>query len=125
MGMDEQDNFDPLVQSSTKSRRYRPWIGAHIGHSNELHQEYGKKYGPVVLKVIYGGPAYHGRFRENDTLLKVDNIFVGNADEFLRCIRSHSVGETISVLIRRNNEELTVKIEIGTDGLFEVGSPGA
>ena len=122
--MDEQDNFDPLVQSSTKSRRNRPWIGAHIGLSNELHQEYGKKYGPVVLKVIYGGPAYLGGLRQNDTLLKVDNKFVGNAEEFLRCLRNHSVGETISVLIRLNNEEQAVRIEIGTDGFFEVENPG-
>lgn len=122
--MDEQDNFDPLVQSSTKARRYRPWIGAHIGFSNELYQEYGKKYGPVVLKVIHGGPAYLGGLRQNDTLLKFDNKFVGNAEEFLRCLRNHSVGETISVLIRRNNEEQTVKIEIGTDGFFEVENPG-
>lgn len=113
--MDEQTNFDPLVLSSMRSRRSRPWIGVHLTTANSLCSEYGKGSGPVISKLTPGGPAARAGLLTKDIVLKVDDEFVDAPEKFTKYLWNRSVGETISVLVMRGRQEQIFQIEIGSE----------
>jgi membrane-associated protease RseP (regulator of RpoE activity) len=111
--MNEQTDFAPEAPKSKNG--LRPWIGVHLGVANSLQQEYGKQYGPSVLKVMQFSPAARAGLEANDVLLSINGTRVDSPEDFLHCLRTHSVGTTISILVRRGDVEQVVEVEIGSD----------
>lgn len=89
-----------------------PVIGALIdmgyaGDGARIAQNSGQ--GPGIVS---GGPADKAGLKAGDVITKIDGKRIQNAEALLVDIKSHQVGQTISVTYRRGGTEHTVKVKL-------------
>jgi serine protease Do len=69
--------------------------------------------GCVIASVTAGSPAEKAGLKANDLILKVDSREVPTRADLQKLLQSHKAGDQVTVEIRRGEETLTLKIEIG------------
>jgi S1-C subfamily serine protease len=68
-----------------------------------------------VLKALdQSGPAYQAGLRVGDATLMLDDVPVRDASDLLRRLGDYPPGATVSLIVRRNGREQTVKATLGT-----------
>ena len=72
----------------------------------------GAKISERPGSVVVGGPAAKVGLMSGDVILKIDGVAINSSDELIVAIRSHDVGDVISVTYTRNGKVSTVKITL-------------
>ena len=72
----------------------------------------GAKISERPGSVVVGGPAAKVGLMSGDVILKIDGVAINSSDELIVAIRSHVVGDVISVTYTRNGKVSTVKITL-------------
>ncbi len=72
----------------------------------------GAKVSDRSGSVVVGGPAAKAGMLAGDVIIKMDGVAIHSSDELIVAIRSHDVGDVISVTYTRNGKESTVKITL-------------
>ena len=72
----------------------------------------GAKISELSGSVVVGGPAAKVGLIPGDVILKIDGVAINSSDELVVAIRSHDVGDVISVTYTRNGKVSTVKITL-------------
>lgn len=72
----------------------------------------GAKISERTGSVVVGGPAAKVGLIPGDVILKIDGVAINSSDELIIAIRSHDVGDVISVTYTRNGKVSTVKITL-------------
>jgi serine protease DegQ len=87
----------------------------------QLADRYGfdTNSGILVLTVEPGGPADTAGIRPGDVIVQVNGDNVDEIGELLSVIRSSDPGDTIALTVRRDGQEDTIDVELGT---IEVGT---
>ncbi|HMA47912.1 MAG TPA: PDZ domain-containing protein, partial [Frankiaceae bacterium] len=65
--------------------------------------------GAVVRSVVPGGPADRAGLRAGDVIDAVDGRRVGGVDELVVAVRSHAIGEMVTVSYQRDGSERTAQ----------------
>ena len=86
-------------------------IGVTVANlqSRELAQEYGFDTPGVYVSAISSINAQEAGFRIGDRIAKADGRKISDYDDLSAVLKSHSPGDTISVVVERNNEKVTLK----------------
>ena len=101
-----------------------PWVGlVNIqANSGGLAKYLGLRtdQGVVVIVVREGSPADGAGLEPGDVILKVDGQAVSTPEQGQERIRSHRIGDTISLTIQRGDQQQEMKIKAGTipDGYY-------
>ncbi|WP_043933440.1 SepM family pheromone-processing serine protease [Bacillus sp. EB01] len=69
--------------------------------------------GVYVMEVVPGMPA-EGKLEVGDRLLKVDGKTLKSRDEFMKYLAEKKAGESIELVLTRNNKERTVSVDLKT-----------
>jgi putative serine protease PepD len=72
----------------------------------------GAKISELAGSVVVGGPAAKVGLIPGDVILKIDGVAINSSDELVVAIRSHDVGDVISVTYTRDGKVSTVKITL-------------
>jgi S1-C subfamily serine protease len=110
-----------------------PWLGAAgIDMTYEIAAAMGTDftYGWLIVQVTDGGPADEADLRGGtqqiliagqwvtiggDIIIAIDNTRITNIDDLSTYLEEHSLpGQRINITIVRNNQEMTVELELGT-----------
>src|SRR5262245_37138281 len=67
--------------------------------------------GVLVSKVFAGTAAAEAGLRENDRLLTVDSMWTDSEEDCLRAAATVEPGVSVAVVIRRDNQDLTLQIQ--------------
>ncbi|MEK6728268.1 MAG: Do family serine endopeptidase, partial [Candidatus Omnitrophota bacterium] len=92
------------------------WIGVTVQNLTEDLVKYlglHDKNGVLVSKVIEGGPAQKGGFKESDVIRQFDNKAVNNVRELLNVVAKTEIGKKAKVALVREKKELTLEVQIG------------
>ena len=115
--MTDEMNFEPKGEKADRSGK--PWIGVRLQEAPVFNQPYTfarrQVNGPQILRVTAQGPADLGGIKSGDMLLRIGDIPVETPDDVTECLHNCSIGDVVAILVRRNNEELTLKVQIGSD----------
>jgi putative serine protease PepD len=76
----------------------------------------GAKVAEGSSGVRAGGPAARAGIRPGDIILKIDNVMVANSQEAIIAVRSHNIGDQITVLISRGGKKLTFTLRLASSG---------
>jgi len=104
-----------LPQLIEKGKVTRAWLGIYIKDiTPDLAGYFGVKAGEGVLvnDVVKGSPA-EGILKRGDVILSVDGKLVHNTDELQQAVMFRKVGETITLGIMRQRQQMTVKVKLG------------
>lgn len=104
-----KDNLDDLINQGkiTHEKSTVPWLGIYMQDVNEDMTEYFKlpfKTGVYVGRVVEGSPADKAGLLPQDIITQVNQKPVKSGDELADMIQKMKIGETISLLVWRNNQ---------------------
>ena len=94
----------------------RGWLGVHIQTvTDEIAETLGLKdaRGALVASVIKDGPAESGKIRAGDVILQFDGKDVTQMRRLPRIVAETPVGETVDVVLWRDNKRISVKVKVG------------
>lgn len=99
-------------------RASHPFMG--VGTAT-IDPNYAKQYGlPVtsgalVQSVTTGSPADNAGMKRGDVIVDIGGTSVKSVEDVFTAVRSHKVGETVDVKIVRGEQNLTLKVTLGSD----------
>ena len=85
-----------------------PWIGASVQNLESLLSNYlniEQNGGVLINKVYSESPAAKSGLRSGDVVVSIDQKSVSSQDDYRALLKEASVGETLLVTYRRNDEE--------------------
>lgn len=86
-------------------------IGVTVANisTKELAQQYGFDKTGVYINAISSINAQEAGFQIGDRIAKADGKKISDYDDLTAVLAEHSPGDTISVVVERNNEKITLK----------------
>jgi len=85
---------------------------AYLGVSTGDAQE--PVAGAAVGQVRPAGPAAEGGVRAHDVVIAIDNTEVDDSETLTSALAAHQPGDTITLVVIRDGEELELEVELGT-----------
>ena len=97
---------DQLIKSGVATH---PIMGLSLDSS---YLGNGAKVADAPDSILAGGPAAKAGIQPGDVITSFDGQAVGNSDELIVAVRSHNVGDTVSVKFDRNGTSHEVKLKL-------------
>ena len=92
----------------------RPSLGIEVESISKVYQQYWQLPGGLLLTDVYkNAHAEQLGLQEGDILLALDGVPVSNRNELYAILYNHNVGDSVIAVIRRDNQQFTVKLTIG------------
>ena len=85
-----------------------PYVGIELDSANDLE---GK--GARILTIDEDSPADHGGLAVGDVIVSLNDQQVTSDKELIRLVQQLAPGDTMSLLVRRDEEEMSYTIELG------------
>ncbi len=99
-----RNNAEVNVRLTLAARRVTPYLGVSVLMQDE----------PIINLVANRSPASEAGLQVNDVLLTVDDVRFSNTNELASLLAKKEPGDVVTVAIRRNNENLKIKVKLGT-----------
>jgi putative serine protease PepD len=72
----------------------------------------GAKIADLTNSILPGGPAAMAGLRSGDIILAIDGVDIATADDLIVAIRSHSIGDNITLKYQRGSVTKTVQLTL-------------
>ena len=95
-----------------------PYLGITLTTVNALNARQNGlpvEYGAYVNEVTEGGPAAEAGIQAGDIITALNGEEVTSADGLIIALREHEVGEDVTLTVVRGDEQLDVKVTLGSD----------
>ena len=106
---------DKIISGETVTHAYIGLTMQTVNAQNSFRHNLGTDQGAYVVEVAEGGPAEAAGIQAGDVITKIGDDDISSADEAILAVRSHSVGETVSVTVMRGSEEMSFDVTLGSD----------
>ena len=88
----------------------KPAIGIMIQDvSKENAQLYGFESEGVYIAQVNGKNAEEAGFKQGDKVISIDGNKVKSSSDFISRVREHKIGDTVSVVVSRDGQEIEIK----------------
>src|SRR3954451_2519034 len=92
------------------------FLGVRYGTlTPEIAQQYAihSDHGLIVLDVQSGTPADQAGIKPGDVIVSVDGQQMNQVEDLIAALHKHAPGDTIPIVIERNNNQQTVQVTLG------------
>jgi S1-C subfamily serine protease len=89
----------------------RPWLGVRVAT--------GTDRGVSVERVIPGGPADRAGLKQGDAIIRVDKTRVEAPADLQAAVAGYRPGETINLVVYRDDSRQRIKVALGAFGIWE------
>ena len=86
-----------------------------VNAQNAAANNLSSNYGAYVAEVADGGPAEAAGLEVGDIAISIGGERIESADAAVLAIRTHSIGETVTVTVMRGDEKLDFEVTLGSD----------
>ncbi len=98
---------------NTKQKEGTPAVGVIIRYvSEENAQYYGLDAAGVYIAQITGQNAKNAGFQEGDRVVSFNGKEVTNTNDFISMVRKCKIGDTVTVIVSRNGQQIEIKTEL-------------
>lgn len=73
--------------------------------------------GVYIMQVFEGGAAEKAGLQQRDRILSVDNKEIETSSDVKEIVQSHKVGDTIEIVVERDNKELKFEVTLQSESL--------
>ena len=86
-----------------------------VNAQNAATNKLSVSQGAYVVSVTEGSPAAAAGIEKGDIITGFDSTAITSADGMILAVRSHNIGDTVTVKFMRGNEEKTASVTLGSD----------
>ena len=101
-----------ILETGEAKRAYAGVSYLAIDAATAVENDLDSTFGAYVSNVIKGSPAEKAGIKEDDIILAVDGIKIGASTSLGTLLGEHSIGDTITLTILRDNERITVQLTL-------------
>jgi hypothetical protein len=105
----KKPDFTKVVESTEKRRETGP-VKVYVGTIPDFSSN---EEGYKISGVKEGSPADKGGMKAGDLMIKFGGKEIKNIYDYTAALGEHKPGEEVEVLVKRNNDTLTVKVILG------------
>ena len=99
--------------SSENASNETPAVGIVISEVSEDNaQYYGLESAGVYIAQVTGANALKAGFQEGDRIVSFNGQEISTSNEFITLVRKCKVGDTVSVVVSRNGQQMEIKTEL-------------
>lgn len=106
---------DKIIAGEDVTHAYIGLTMQTVTPQNAFRNSLSVDEGAYVVEVTEGGPAAEAGIQEGDVITAIGDTKITSADAAILAVRSHSIGETVSVTVMRGSEEKTLDVTLGSD----------
>ncbi|MGF7235938.1 MAG: trypsin-like peptidase domain-containing protein [Frankia sp.] len=89
-----------------------PYIGVSASTAGDVNAQTGDGTGAEVQQLVDGGPAAKAGLTKGDIITKVDERTITSVNGLIAAVRSHNIGDTISITYLRDGQAHVVKVKL-------------
>ena len=86
-----------------------------VNSQNSATNKLSVSQGAYVISVTEGSPAAAAGIEKGDIITGFDGSAITSADGMILAVRSHNIGDTVTVKFMRGSEEKTASVTLGSD----------
>ncbi len=99
-----------IETGASPEKKATPAVGIVISDVSEDNaQYYGLEEAGVYVAQVTGENARQAGFQEKDRIVSLDGKEIKDSATFISLIRKHNVGDTVTIVISRNGQEMEIK----------------
>ena len=87
------------------------WLGVYLGDAEQVHG-WNQMEGAVVQEVVKDGPADKAGLRAGDTIIKLQDRTIRDADDVTRDIHKMKPGDVVEIQVLREGKKTTLKAKL-------------
>ncbi len=104
-----------IIAGETVTHAYLGGTFQTVTAQNARANNLSVNQGAYVASVTSGGPADTAGIQEGDIITKVDDEEITSSDGVVLAVRSHNVGDTVTITLMRGSKEMQVEVTLGSD----------
>ena len=99
--------------SSSNASKGTPAVGVVISEVSEQNaQYYGLEAAGVYVAQVTGSNAQKAGFKEKDRIVSFNGKEITSSNEFITLVRKCKIGDTVTVVVSRDGQEIEIKTEL-------------
>ena len=106
---------DKIIAGETVTHAYIGLTMQTVNARNAFQNNLSVDSGAYVVEVAEGGPAAEAGIQEGDVITAIGGEQITSADGAILAVRSHSIGETVSVTVMRGDQQMSFDVTLGSD----------
>lgn len=104
---------DMIETGNSPDKKATPAVGIVISDVSENNAEYyGLEEAGVYIAQVTGANAQKAGFQEKDRIVSLDGKEIKESSEFISLVRKHNVGDTVTIVVSRNGQQIEIKTEL-------------
>ncbi len=104
-----------LIAGQTVTHAYIGGSFQTVTANNARSNSLSVNQGAYVAELADDGPAAQAGIQKGDVITALDDEEITSSDALLLAVRSHSVGDTVTVTLMRGSKQMQVQVTLGSD----------
>ena len=104
-----------LIKGETVTHAYLGGSFQTVTAQNARRNNLSVNQGAYVAEVTSGSPADQAGIKQGDIITAIDDEEITSSDGVVLAVRSHNVGDTVTVKLMRGSQEMSVQVTLGSD----------
>lgn len=104
-----------IINGETVTHAYLGGSFQTVTAQNARRNNLSVNQGAYVAEVTSGSPAEQAGIQQGDIITAIDGDEITSSDGVVLAVRSHNVGDTVSVTLMRGTREMTVQVTLSSD----------
>ena len=104
-----------LIAGETVTHAYIGGSFQTVTANNARSNSLSVNQGAYVAELASDGPAAKAGIQQGDVITALDDEEITSSDALVLAVRSHSVGDTVTVTLMRGSKQMQVQVTLGSD----------
>ena len=114
-GNDAVEVAQKLIAGQTVTHAYIGGSFQTVTANNARSNSLSVNQGAYVAELADDGPAAQAGIQKGDVITALDDEEITSSDALVLAVRSHSVGDTVTVTLMRGSKQMQVQVTLGSD----------
>lgn len=113
-----------LIAGQTVTHAYIGGSFQTVTANNARSNSLSVNQGAYVAELADDGPAAQAGIQKGDVITALDDEEITSSDALVLAVRSHSVGDTVTVTLMRGSKQMQVQVTLGSDEALQQQQDG-
>jgi S1-C subfamily serine protease len=107
---------EPVVNNIIDFGGPRVTLGVYVAsiadYEDYANEDLDTEVGVVVTELVDGGAAQYAGILPNDVITQVDKSTINSADDLVKIMGTHKIGDVVEIMLMRNGQSETISVRL-------------